>query len=90
MVAARLDGSGRDKQLDALVDDGEADVDVVEEHVRRPVAADVLDLVVDPQARLADPRLDAPPQQQVLAEDAAWSTSPSAQRTQSSPSQRSP
>jgi len=35
------------RELRALVDDGEADVHVVEVHVRRRVVADVLDLVMD-------------------------------------------
>jgi len=47
IVAAWLDGGGRSKELRALVDDGEADVHVVEVHVRRRVVADVLDLVMD-------------------------------------------
>ncbi len=37
--------------------------------MRRPVPADVLDLVGDGQARLADARLDPPAQDEVLAED---------------------
>ncbi len=69
MVAARLDGAGRHEHLGPLVDHREADVDVVEKHVRGAIEADVLDLVVDGQARLADPGLDPSPEQELLAED---------------------
>src|SRR3712207_7907449 len=48
----------RHEQLRAVVEDREADVDVVEEHVRRRVVADVLNLVPDAEARLADAGLD--------------------------------
>ena len=68
VVAARLDAARRNEQLRAGVDDREADVDVVEEHVRGRVEADVLDRVVDTHARLADTSLDPPAQQELLAE----------------------
>ena len=53
----------------ALVDDREADVAVVQEHVAGRMVADVLDDVVDGEPALADPRLDAATERQVLAED---------------------
>ena len=51
------------------VDDGEADVAVVQQHVGARGRADVGDRVRDPQARAAEVRLDPAAQQQLLAED---------------------
>ena len=57
-------------ELGALVDDRKASVDVVEEHVRSQVMPDVLDHVMDSQARLTDNGLDPPAEHELLAKDA--------------------
>lgn len=56
------------QELGPLVDHREPGIAVVGEHVRGQRVPGVLDLVVDGEAGLADARLDAPAQRQVLAE----------------------
>jgi len=68
MIASRLDRSRGHQQLRALVDHRPADVDVVEEHVRCHVVADIRDLVAQHEPGLAHARLHAAAKQQLLAE----------------------
>src|SRR5919106_533311 len=69
VVPARHDAVRGNQELGPVVNDREASGDVVEVHVRGAVGAHVLDLVVDCEPRLADARLDAPAEEQLLAED---------------------
>jgi hypothetical protein len=57
------------QQLRALVDHGEAYVDVVQVHVRGLIVPHVLHLVVDLEPRLPEPGFDAASQEEVLPED---------------------
>ena len=70
MVAPRRSSRGGDDELRTLVDDRKADVDVVEEHVRRQVMTDILDHVMDSQPGLPHDGLDSSSEHELLAEDA--------------------
>src|SRR5262249_7379440 len=66
-VAGRRVPAGNE-QFRPLVNNGEAGVAVIEEHVRRLGVTDVLDLVADGEAAFADLGLDPPAQDELLAE----------------------
>ena len=67
VVGDRLDLPRRRDQLAAVVEQRKADVEVVGDHVRHGLVAQVLDHVVDEQPALAQSRPDAACQPDVLA-----------------------
>ena len=69
-VIARRHFLGRYDEARPLIDDREADVAVVELHVRHALEALVADRVADGDDVAAGCELDAPAQQQILVEDA--------------------